>query len=128
MQAIAVCEPSKIAHSCRRACLSSSTRRNLPLMWAGAAVLCLATILSRAQTVSTTVNVGNAPAAAAINPVSNKIYVANTSDNNVTVIDGATNTTVTVNTGSGPAAVSLQPVSKQNSRPYPPRHTATLPN
>ncbi|PYX90640.1 MAG: hypothetical protein DMG67_12445, partial [Acidobacteria bacterium] len=82
-------------------------------MWAGAAVLCLATTPSRAQTVTTTVNVGNAPTAAAINAVSNKIYVANASDNNVTVIDGATNATVTVNTGSNPAAVALNPVSNK---------------
>ena len=98
-------ELSKITYFFRT-CLSSLTRRNLPLMWAGAAVLCLATTPSRAQTVTTTVNVGNAPTAAAINAVSNKIYVANASDKNVTVIDGATNATVTVNTGSNPAAVA----------------------
>ncbi len=39
----------------------------------------------------------------AVNPVTNKIYVANSSGNNVTVIDGATNSTTTVTAvGSGP--------------------------
>ena len=32
----------------------------------------------------------------AVNPVTNKIYVANVGSNNVTVIDGATNATTTV--------------------------------
>ena len=32
----------------------------------------------------------------AVNPVTNKIYVANQDSNNVTVIDGATNSTTTV--------------------------------
>jgi len=35
------------------------------------------------------------PNSVALNPVTNKIYVANFSSNNVTVIDGATNSTTT---------------------------------
>ncbi len=45
------------------------------------------------------------PISIAVNPVTNKIYVANQLANDVTVIDGATNTTSTVNTllGEGPS-------------------------
>ena len=38
----------------------------------------------------------------AVNPVTNRIYVANNGSNNVTVIDGATNATSTVAAGSIP--------------------------
>ena len=37
-----------------------------------------------------------------MNPVTNKIYVANQGSGNVTVIDGATNATTTVAAGLGP--------------------------
>jgi DNA-binding beta-propeller fold protein YncE len=56
-----------------------------------------------AQYVTTTVPAGTNPWAVAVNPVTNKIYVANYSTNNVTVIDGATNATITV---TDPAAIS----------------------
>ena len=46
---------------------------------------------AHAQSVTVTVNVGNQPHSVAVNPVTNKIYVANSSSNDVTVIDGATN-------------------------------------
>ena len=36
------------------------------------------------------------PIAVAVNPVTNRIYVANNGSNDVTVIDGATNATTTV--------------------------------
>ena len=39
---------------------------------------------------------GNAPATAAVNPVTNKIYVANVGSHNVTVIDGASNATIMI--------------------------------
>jgi len=39
----------------------------------------------------------------AVNPVTNKVYVANNGSNNVTVIDGATNVTTTVAAGTDPA-------------------------
>ena len=42
---------------------------------------------------------GNLPTAAAVNPITNKIYVANQYSDNVTVIDGATNATSTVPVG-----------------------------
>ena len=52
----------------------------------------------------------------AVNPVTNKIYVANYGSNNVTVIDGATNGTTTVTAGNGPGAVAVNPVTEQDLR------------
>jgi YVTN family beta-propeller protein len=56
---------------------------------------------------------GSGPIAVAVNPVTNKIYVANQSSNNVTVIDGFTNITNTVAAGSQPAAVAVNPVTNK---------------
>ncbi len=56
---------------------------------------------------TTTVGAGNAPGAVAVNPVTNKIYVANEGSNNVTVIDGATNNTTTVTAGQTPLAEAV---------------------
>ena len=49
----------------------------------------------------------------AVNPVTNKIYVANQSSDNVTVIDGATNATTTVPPGRSPCAVAVNPVTNK---------------
>jgi DNA-binding beta-propeller fold protein YncE len=46
-----------------------------------------------AQTATATVGAGTYPRSVAVNPVTNKIYVANTYSYNVTVIDGAIATT-----------------------------------
>ncbi|HWU37189.1 MAG TPA: YncE family protein, partial [Candidatus Acidoferrum sp.] len=55
-----------------------------------------------------TVPVGVHPQAVAINPVTNKIYVANMGDGSVTVIDGVTNHPTGVYTGGGdPYAVAV---------------------
>ena len=64
-----------------------------PAPWAvrvGCAIafLTLWPLAGRAQSVTATVAVGISPQAAAVNPVTNKIYVANFGSNNVTVIDG----------------------------------------
>ena len=53
------------------------------------------------------------PIEVAVNPVTNKIYVANNSSNNVTVIDGATNATTTVAAGETPWAVAVNPVTNK---------------
>ncbi|QJD84709.1 InlB B-repeat-containing protein [Cohnella herbarum] len=50
---------------------------------------------------------GDEPGAVAVNPVTNKIYVANAGSNNVTVIDGATNATTSVTTGNAPTAIAV---------------------
>ena len=58
-----------------------------------------------AQAVVATIAVGTDANVVAVNPVTNKIYVAGPgSGNNVTVIDGATNNTTTVPVLSGPGA------------------------
>jgi len=53
------------------------------------------------------VNVGKYPSAVAVNPKTNKIYVANNKSKNVTVIDGNTNKTTTVAVGHEPVAVAV---------------------
>src|SRR5436309_521584 len=68
---------------------------------------------ARAQTVTTTVAAGTSPVSVAVNPVTNKIYVANLTSGNVTVIDGATNTTTTVAAGMGPSFVAVNPVTNK---------------
>ena len=56
------------------------------------------------------------PTAVAVNPVTNKIYVANDDSGNVTVIDGATNATTTVATGTNPICRGGEPGDQQNLR------------
>ena len=59
------------------------------------------TVIDGATNGTTTVSRRDSiPCAVAVNPVTNKIYVANYSSNNVTVIDGATNGTTTVAAGT----------------------------
>src|SRR5215831_14061863 len=77
------------------------------------AALALFPLAGRAQKVTTTVPVGTNPFEIAINPITNKIYVANLSSANVTVIDGATNATTTVSAGSSPRAVAVNPVTNR---------------
>ena len=67
-----------------------------------------------ADWVTTTVPAGSTPYAVATNPVTNKVYVANSGSNNVTVIDGATNATTTVPVGTSPEA-RIQARSATNS-------------
>ncbi|MGC2110911.1 MAG: hypothetical protein WA655_15425 [Candidatus Korobacteraceae bacterium] len=66
-----------------------------------------------AQLVTANVAVGSNPYAVAANQVTNKIYVANSGDNTVTVIDGATNITATVFAGDFPQAVAVNPVTNK---------------
>jgi DNA-binding beta-propeller fold protein YncE len=76
-----------------------------------------------AQQVIATVPVGGQPDSSAVNPVTNKIYVANYCGNDpscrsngigtVTVIDGATNNTVSVNVGFAPVAVAVNAMTNK---------------
>src|ERR1700733_11154965 len=68
---------------------------------------------AKAQTVTTTLAVGGGPQAVAVNPVTNKIYVANYLSSSVTVIDGETNATTTVGVGTNPNAVAVNPVTNK---------------
>ncbi|MGB1271293.1 MAG: fructose PTS transporter subunit IIA, partial [Endozoicomonas sp.] len=56
----------------------------------------------RRNTVAATVATGANPWTAAVNPVTNRVYVANYDDDNVTVIDGATNAVTTLAAGDRP--------------------------
>ena len=74
------------------------------------------TVIDGATNNTTTVAVGTLealPHAVAVNPVTNQIYVANNSSNNVTVIDGATNNTTTVAVGTDTYAVAVNPTTNQ---------------
>jgi YVTN family beta-propeller protein len=62
---------------------------------------------------TTTVAASSGPYAMAVNPVTNKIYVASFWGNSVTVIDGATNDTITVPAGVTPYAVGVNPASNK---------------
>lgn len=53
------------------------------------------------------------PVALAVNPKTNKVYVANAGSNNITIIDGATNLTTTVSADVYPAAVAINPVTNK---------------
>jgi YVTN family beta-propeller protein len=69
---------------------------------------------ANAQTVTATLGAGDEPNSVAVNPVTNKIYVANQSSNNVTVIDGASNSTTTVAAGSDDqTSVAVNPVTNK---------------
>jgi YVTN family beta-propeller protein len=66
-----------------------------------------------AQLITATVTTGTNPIAVGVNPVTNKIYVANNGSNNVSVIDGATSATATVAAGTHPVAVGVNPVTNK---------------
>ncbi len=74
------------------------------------AVLVLCPVAGQAQTVSATIPVGGLPAALAVNPVTNKVYVAGGS---IFVIDGATHTFTSINAGGEAIAVAVNPVTNK---------------
>jgi YVTN family beta-propeller protein len=57
------------------------------------------------------VTVGSTPNAVGVNPVTDKIYVANAGSGTVTAIDGATGVKSTVNVGSDPEALAVSAVT-----------------
>jgi YVTN family beta-propeller protein len=62
------------------------------------------------NTVTSTISAGSFPYAVAVNPSTNTVYVANSSDNSVSVINGSTNTvTSTISAGNFPYAVAVNP-------------------
>jgi YVTN family beta-propeller protein len=66
-----------------------------------------------AETTSGVVNttVGANPSALAVNPVTNKTYIANAGSNTVSVLDVPTNSTEAVPVGTNPVAVGVNPVT-----------------
>jgi YVTN family beta-propeller protein len=71
------------------------------------------TVIDGATNSTITLNASSGPFSVAINPVTNKVYVANLTSNNVTVIDGATNSTATVTAGTNPNSVAVNPVTNK---------------
>ena len=69
---------------------------------------------------------GNSPGAVAVNPVTNRVYVANYGDRNVAVVDGATRTTNTINAGSNPNAVAVNQVTNKVYVPNMGDNTVTV--
>ncbi|MGO9561356.1 MAG: YncE family protein [Candidatus Korobacteraceae bacterium] len=70
------------------------------------------------STITTTVTVGNMSASnftsnAAVDAVTNQIYVPNSFDGTVTDIDGATNNTTTVDVGNGPNAAAMNALTNR---------------
>jgi YVTN family beta-propeller protein len=70
---------------------------------------------SYAQRVAATLNLGNTttPLAVAVNPLTNKIYVANNGNGTVSVIDGSNNSVTVVPVGTGPRAIAVNPVTNK---------------
>ena len=66
-----------------------------------------------ADSVGATVAAETNPIAMAVNPVTNKIYVANFNSSSVTAIDGTDNSTDTVATGTYPRAVAVNPATNR---------------
>jgi len=73
----------------------------------------LAVPQARAASVIATIPVGNNPHGVAVNPTTNRIYVANTTDDTVTVINGADNSVITtVSVGNQPFGVAVHAAQK----------------
>jgi YVTN family beta-propeller protein len=71
------------------------------------------TVINGSTNNTAPVNVGLAPYQAAVNTVTNKIYVANSGGNTVTIIDGATNQTSSVTVGNSPKGLAVNSVTNQ---------------
>jgi YVTN family beta-propeller protein len=67
----------------------------------------------RGQAITATLETGSTPFAVVVNSVTNKIYVASSSGNTVTVIDGATNATTSVAVGTSPDAIDVNMVTNK---------------
>ena len=77
------------------------------------ATAALAAAPAAAQTVNPPFAAGTGPFAVAVNPVTNRIYVASEFSNSVTVIDGATNATTSIPVGTRPEFIAVNPVTNK---------------
>ena len=73
------------------------------------AVLNVKNFISAAPSAVATVAVGGNPVAAAVNPITGTVYVANAATNNVTAIDGATYAAVSIAAGTSPSGIAVDP-------------------
>ena len=69
--------------------------------------------LAHADFVTTTITAGTNPFAVAVNPVTNRTYVANYGSGTVKVINAAANDTSTVTVGSGPRAIAVNSLTNK---------------
>src|SRR6266704_2192186 len=97
----------------RANCLRAGSVSRVALFRCMLTFLTLWPLVGHAQNVTTVLNAGGCPLGVAVNPVTNKIYVANNCSNNVTVIDGATNSSTAVNAGPSPSAVAVNPMTNR---------------
>jgi YVTN family beta-propeller protein len=108
-------QPQETESTVFRSAIQKNSRRRSAVRLFGYGLLAIIFAAGGAsgQSVTATVAAGAQPQSAAINAVTNKIYVANFKGNSVTVIDGATNTPITVAAGSGPGEVAVNPVTNK---------------
>jgi YVTN family beta-propeller protein len=57
--------------------------------------------------------VGSFPRGVDVNSTTNRIYVTNVNDNNVSVIDGGTNTVITTPVGSNPSGIGVDSLTNK---------------
>src|SRR5207247_1285042 len=68
--------------------------------------------LAEAYQVTATIPVGSGPNGVAVNPLTNRIYIANNGDSTVSVIDGSANAVIaTIPVGSNPVGVGVNPLT-----------------
>src|SRR5215469_13345574 len=92
-----ITKPFPLARQSRRKGFLFNTAVSLAFI--GCAIVLAATTSAAAQQITTTLSVGSGPDALAVNPVTNKVYVASKGSNTVTVVDGASNATTSVVVG-----------------------------
>jgi YVTN family beta-propeller protein len=76
-----------------RASSASTVRRVAALFLCAALLGAMPPLAFSADSVIATIGTGTQPNAVAVNPVSHRVYVANSGSDNVTIVDGSTNTT-----------------------------------
>src|SRR5262245_33111915 len=92
---------------------------NLHRSWWTLGLLLLGALLwgvtaAYAQSVTATITVGAGPARVAVNPITNRIYVANQFGNSVSVIDGTSNSVIaTIPVGTGPVGIDVNPTTNR---------------
>jgi YVTN family beta-propeller protein len=91
--------------------ISVKARSAIAVLIVALANLCAA---ANAQNVIGTIQVGVAPTSAAVNPITNRIYVANGASNSVTVIDGTTSAAIaTLAVGAQPRGIAINTVTNK---------------